>query len=772
MLAVITAISLNAVACDKKGSESDSFLISNSEEMNEKQSQSSGEKQFEDLSNESQKFGKQYEITFVVDNNIYAKTSVSNCTIEKMPSDPKRENFIFKGWYFDDDQWGHPLTLQAILDLPLTENRIIKVYAYFIPYDCSIDGKEHIYIEESFSDATCTQNGIKTYVCSVCGYSYSKTIPALGHNYEKKIVKVATCTENGIIDFTCKNCGNTYEKTSDALGHNLGNLIITIPAKCKHNGEGYRQCSRCKKEIAEIIPQINHQLDDTKHCQNDGCDYFELFDCSVVVTSHFGTYTKNLFLEYGKEFSVSPEVYDVNQLKFLGYYNEGESVSDNKGNFAFAYQGQKSITVEAKYYYAVNEARDLINLQTNSFLNDYFANQKKGEYLFVEFEKDVDFSNIDWKTIELKGKKGVLHGFIAINGNNHIVKNYYSSNGGLFDRIQSAENIIFENVKVNITGLSKNISNGYYTLGLLSNYADSIENIFIKSGEITVVQRDDMDLGIAGICGQLKKATNCINRANITTNTVIASGIALISDDINNCVNYGNITTGEYIVSPSLITMGDYSYIGASGICNQVKRIKNCVNYGVVYSSRFGASGIALYTDDKVEECSNLGDITSAGANGAGVSVVAFFYDFFCNIRNCSNYGNVKGKKSAAGIACNSTFVESCYNIGNIESDEYAGGITANSAGLEEPIKYCYNIGKISGKGGCFGGVVGKANKSVLFKCVNIDNNFAADEHTENQCKVIGGTDECFIELGYDLSVWEFHGDGKPTLKWESENKE
>lgn len=62
----------------------------------------------------------QYEINFVVDNNFYAKTNVSNGTIEKMPSDPQKEKYIFQGWYFDNNQWNKPLTQQAILDLPIT----------------------------------------------------------------------------------------------------------------------------------------------------------------------------------------------------------------------------------------------------------------------------------------------------------------------------------------------------------------------------------------------------------------------------------------------------------------------------------------------------------------------------------------------------------------------------------------------------------------------------------------------------------------------------
>lgn len=713
----------------------------------------------------------QYEINFIVENDLYAKTTVSDGIIKDIPDNPKKDKYIFQGWYFDNNQWNKPLTLQAVLDLPITSDSTINVYAYFTSYNCENDNKEHNFIEESSVTATCTQNGIINYVCTVCGFSYDRTVYATGHSCDKSIVTEATCTENGLAHFSCKNCDYQYDEIIGALNHVLGNLQIVKSAKCTQDGEGYRHCSRCEKNITEIIPHINHKLDNTKHCVNSDCNYFELFNCSVIVNSQFGTHTENFSWEYGKSFTVTPKTYGIEQLKFRGYYNDDEKVSDNDGNFSSVYQGQRTITVEAKYYYAVYQIQDLINLQTNAFFNNYFANQKTDEVLYVELENDVDFNNTDWQPIKFNGKTGVVQGFITLNGNNHILNNYYSSKGGIFDRIQSAENIVFENVKINITNLSVNIAEGYYALGTLSNYADSIENITVNSGEIIITQSGDTDLGIAGICGQVRTAMNCINRANITTNTPIASGIVIIADNVNNCFNYGNITTGEYIVSPSIITMGTYSYVGASGICNQLKTAKNCINYGDVTSSKFGASGIALFTTDKVEECSNLGNITSENANSAGISIMATSTNFFCDIKNCSNYGLIKGNNYSAGIACFSTILANCYNTGDIESNEYAGGITASFTSLMEPIKYCYNIGRISGKKGYFGGIVGKANKCILFKCINIDNNFAPDEHTQNQCEVIENTDENFIKLGYDTTIWLLKGDGNPILKWEQSHQ-
>ena len=56
----------------------------------------------------------------------------------------------------------------------------------------------HSYAEEITADATCTAEGVKTYICE-CGDSYTEAIPVLAHNYEN-----GECTECGI----CEACGS------------------------------------------------------------------------------------------------------------------------------------------------------------------------------------------------------------------------------------------------------------------------------------------------------------------------------------------------------------------------------------------------------------------------------------------------------------------------------------------------------------------------------------------------------------------------------------
>ena len=50
-------------------------------------------------------------------------------------------------------------------------------------------------------EATCTEDGEKTYTCTVCNTTKTEVIPATGHQHkEVRNAKKATCTEDG---YTC-----------------------------------------------------------------------------------------------------------------------------------------------------------------------------------------------------------------------------------------------------------------------------------------------------------------------------------------------------------------------------------------------------------------------------------------------------------------------------------------------------------------------------------------------------------------------------------------
>lgn len=73
--------------------------------------------------------------------------------------------------------------------------------------------------------ATCTENGIKTYTCTVCQAKKTETIKATGHQPLIDAAVQATCTADGLTEGShCSVCGETIkaQKTVNATGHNYG----------------------------------------------------------------------------------------------------------------------------------------------------------------------------------------------------------------------------------------------------------------------------------------------------------------------------------------------------------------------------------------------------------------------------------------------------------------------------------------------------------------------------------------------------------------------
>lgn len=76
----------------------------------------------------------------------------------------------------------------------------------------STDVCSHSYTSKVTTKATCTKTGVKTYTCSVCGNSYTESIPMVAHTPGNWVVdKAATSTEKGSKHRSCTVCGKVLE---------------------------------------------------------------------------------------------------------------------------------------------------------------------------------------------------------------------------------------------------------------------------------------------------------------------------------------------------------------------------------------------------------------------------------------------------------------------------------------------------------------------------------------------------------------------------------
>ena len=106
--------------------------------------------------------------------------------------------------------------------------------------------------------ATCTESGISTRKCSVCGTEETMIVPSLGHSMTATAGKAATCTEAGNSAYwSCSRCGKFFSDAAGkteiakdswviaALGHDEATRAA-VAATCYASGhEADTYCKRC-----------------------------------------------------------------------------------------------------------------------------------------------------------------------------------------------------------------------------------------------------------------------------------------------------------------------------------------------------------------------------------------------------------------------------------------------------------------------------------------------------------------------------------------------
>ena len=144
--------------------------------------------------------------------------------------------------------------------------------------------------------ATCTEEGEKTFTCSICGDEKTEKVSATGHQHtEIRNKKEATCKEEGYSgDTWCKDCGKkilsgqAIVKTED---HSQNQGEITKEPTCKEEGEKTFTCSICGNTKTEKVSTTDHQHMEIRNQKNPTCkeagysgDTY-CADCGVKISS-------------------------------------------------------------------------------------------------------------------------------------------------------------------------------------------------------------------------------------------------------------------------------------------------------------------------------------------------------------------------------------------------------------------------------------------------------------------------------------------------------
>lgn len=126
---------------------------------------------------------------------------------------------------------------------------------------------EHTYGDwKVITAATCSTEGKRIKVCSVCHDTVTEIIPVdrTAHKWARSVVTRPTCTEKGYSTRICKLCGETetYGET-EALGHEKSDeWVVTVEPTCTEEGVKVQYCVRCGDKYdamaTEKIPSTGH----------------------------------------------------------------------------------------------------------------------------------------------------------------------------------------------------------------------------------------------------------------------------------------------------------------------------------------------------------------------------------------------------------------------------------------------------------------------------------------------------------------------------------
>lgn len=222
----------------------------------------------------------------------------------------------------------------------------IKVTANGITSLCHVTVAEFV-CEHTFDEgvitkeSTCTREGICTFTCTLCGYSYTENLPLKDHEWEEYSRKEASCLTKGSVSYRCENCVARKTEELEPLGHNWSEWQLVMPPTITADGTEKQVCYRCQLEQERSIPKVEHTHEYISVITEPTCTEqgYTTYTCEcgssyvddyVEAKGHNGEYTtikEPTCTEYGFE----AEICTICKAQLEGYNNlapKGHTISD------------------------------------------------------------------------------------------------------------------------------------------------------------------------------------------------------------------------------------------------------------------------------------------------------------------------------------------------------------------------------------------------------------------------------------------------------------
>lgn len=185
------------------------------------------------------------------------------------------------------------LSIASLLTVCVLPGMSISSAAAGDPALCA-DGHLPVRNEAGDIAPTCTQTGIKSFICSRCGENCDVTVKPLFHDFADEWITETepTCTQTGIARRHCTRCeAVTGEKIIPALGHRVGDWETELPATCTEHGTDICYCRFCDYSTQRTTPLAEHTDEDGDHyCDECGVRFGICICGSTVIHNQDNTF--------------------------------------------------------------------------------------------------------------------------------------------------------------------------------------------------------------------------------------------------------------------------------------------------------------------------------------------------------------------------------------------------------------------------------------------------------------------------------------------------
>lgn len=134
----------------------------------------------------------------------------------------------------------------------------------------------HIFDGGTITDEPdCTTAGTRVRTCTVCGTTETVSISPLGHDWNtNKLIREPDCDSTGLASVTCARCGTQDENHElEALGHDWQPAGIDTQPTCTKTGLRKEVCSRCDEERGVEMAALGHRWTDGAIIEEPDCEH-------------------------------------------------------------------------------------------------------------------------------------------------------------------------------------------------------------------------------------------------------------------------------------------------------------------------------------------------------------------------------------------------------------------------------------------------------------------------------------------------------------------